>query len=161
MFASIEYPKKLWSLPTGTLAKRLADHKEGKRFVSGYYQNEPGINPDGKMFYLESDFMPGLRWQWADEIVNIRHTGWFTDPYKVDKIRGLVFRLSHERGFLAAWSMGKEMIGEVEYYIYGDERQAAFAADKLAQSKAEDMYNEAEREQEAERVANLCPSCGR
>lgn len=139
-FAGIEYPKKLWSLPSGSLAKRLAEFKLHKEPVtSGYYQDNPCPNTDGKMFYLDSDFMPGLRWSYCDEVdgARIDHKGWFTDDFCAEAVRGIVFRLPHGKGFLAAWSLGESMIGEVEYYIYEDEVTAAYAANKEAESQAE------------------------
>lgn len=151
-FAGIEYPKKLWSLPSGSLAKRLAEFKLRKEPVtSGYYQDKPCPNTDGKMFYLDSDFMPGLRWSYCDEVdgVRINHTGWFTDEYgDFEKIRGIVFRLPHGKGFLAGWAMGEGMIGELEYIIYSDETDAAFGADSLAKHVA-DQERENNSDQEA------------
>jgi len=140
-FAGIEYPKKLWSLPSGSLSKRLAEFKIRKAPVtSGYYQDKPCPNTDGKMFYLDSDFMPGLRWSYCDEVdgARIDHRGWFTDEYgDFEKIRGIVFRLPHGKGFLAGWTMGEGLIGEVEYYIYKDEASAAYAADSIAEKIAD------------------------
>lgn len=140
-FAGIEYPKKLWSLPNKSLLFRLAEFKLRKEPVtSGYYQDKPCPNTDGKMFYLDSDFMPGLRWSYCDEVdgARIDHTGWFTDEYGYfEKIRGIVFRLPHGKGFLAGWTMGTGMIGEVEYYIYKDEVSAAFASDSIAERVAD------------------------
>ena len=96
-------------------------------------------------FYLDSDFCPDLRWQWCDEIASsIRHTGWYTDKHgDGDTVRGVVFRLPKNRGFLAGWSMGENMCGAVERFVYTDETDAAHAADSMAESIAE---NERERE---------------
>ena len=46
-------------------------------------------------------------------------------------------RLPNNRGFLAGWSMGEGMISEIEYVIYDNEREAAWAADSLAEKTAE------------------------
>jgi len=46
-------------------------------------------------------------------------------------------RLPHNRGFLAGWSIGEGMISEIEYTIYDDERDAALAADSIAEEVAE------------------------
>ena len=127
-----------------------------------YYQNEPAplvpYKDHGRMFYLDTaggrdgDFQPGLRWEWADKVDGvgraIGHTGWWTEDEGGDKLRGMVFRLPRQRGFLAGYSMGEGMIGEVEYTIYDDELTAAFAADKLAEHAAERSREEWEREQE-------------
>jgi hypothetical protein len=110
--------------------------------------------------------MPGLRWKWCDKVDNTRidHTGWFTDDFQYQKIRGLVFRLPKSRGFLAGWTYheGRDdkpsgMAGEVDTtHIYAEEWQAAYAADKLADRIAEDEreYNAKEQaEREAEEKA--------
>lgn len=95
--------------------------------------------------------MPGLRWEWADNAAqSIHHTGWYTDEYgDGDTIRGLVFRLPHNRGFLAGWSMGEGMASIVAYEVYPDEVSAALAADDIARYAAEREreYREAEEEE--------------
>jgi len=113
-FAGFEFPQEIPILPRAPLAKRLAEYKltHGKRVCGPYFRTEPSPNPSGMSFYLDSDFQPGLRWEWADEIdgARIQHRGWYSDEYgDAEKIRGLVFRLPHGRGFLAGWSMGEGM----------------------------------------------------
>lgn len=157
MFAGFNYPKFLGDLPGGSLAKRLDEYKKHPTKslrLHGYRSDKPSPNPDGKMFYLDSDFMPSLRWTWADKVEHSRidHRGWYSDEYgDGDKIRGLVFRLPHNRGFLAGWSMGESMCGEVDYTIYDDEIQAARNADTMAQHVAE---------REIEYQSSLCCECG-
>ena len=89
--------------------------------------------------YLDSDFFPGLRWQYADKVTSrIRHTGWYCGDYDNDKIRGIVLRLPRSRGFLAGWTMGEHMITEIDVsWIHDDEIEAALAADEMAESAAE------------------------
>lgn len=139
-FAGFAFPKYVWTLPQGPLSKRLDHHK---RVVCGAYYHSPKPNsPEGSVgFYLDSDGAPGLRWAWCDEVdgVRINHTGWFADEYgEGDTIRGIVLRLPAGRGFLAGWSMGTGMASGLERYIYSDEVDAAYAADELAKSVAED-----------------------
>ena len=161
-FASFEYPKFLADLPKTPLQKRLDEYKKDREYwaekgiiperhgkhnlrLNGYRQDQPGSGkPDGRMFYLDSDFMPSLRWTWCDEVNaggylnNIKHKGWFTDEYgDSDTIRGIVFRLPHGRGFIPGWSMGESMCGEMEYDIYEDELECAHAADSLAERIAD------------------------
>lgn len=138
-FAGIDFPKYVWTLPCGSRTKRLESFRN---YICGPYQHKPKPiqhDSNGAFFYLGSDFMPGLRWQWCDEVKGsgIDHTGWFTDDQCDEKIRGLVFRLPKSRGFLAGWSMGKSMASEVEAYVYHDEDSAARAADSLAKSVAD------------------------
>jgi hypothetical protein len=145
-FAGFNFPRAIAMLPCEPLAQRV-----GKKRYTGPYSHAPkpivqGTHPGGS-FYHDSDFAPGLRFTWCDEVsgVRIRHTGWFCDEYQSAKIRGLVFRLPHGRGFLAAWSMGEGMASAFDGSIYDREANAAWAADSLAENAAE-----AQREHEAE-----------
>lgn len=136
-FAGFTWPRYLATLPRGTLAERLKD----RNVVCGDYYRAclpitGGAHPGG-WFYLESDFMPGLRWQWADEVISLRHTGWYTGGPLDGLIRGIVMHLPHGRGFLAGWSMGEGMASSYDGDIYGDEESAAYAADSMAKSEAE------------------------
>lgn len=107
-----------------------------------------------------------LRWEWCDELPRdwmefesvwtghgepiecrvdpprIGHYGWFIDEHEDDVIRGIVIKLPKARGFLAGWSMGEGMITEVDEHVYDSARDAALAADSMAE-------NMAEREREA------------
>jgi len=40
---------------------------------------------------------------YADEIADIRHTGWFTDDFQEETYRGVVFRLTKLRGYLVGY----------------------------------------------------------
>lgn len=136
-----------------------------KKKVSGsYYCSPKPLTRDNQSmgFYLAlhnhegtgGDFQPGLRWEWCDLVgeVGINHTGWFTDSYQSDKIRGMVFRLPKGRGFLAGWSMGPGMCGEIDYCIvYSTIERAAWAADRLAQSAADDAFEAHEEHERQER----------
>ena len=138
MIASFPEKQFFWfPCPMGQLKKR-----RGKNRTCGpYYTTRKllaGPHP-GRSFYLDSDFAPGLRWQWCDDVTpRIDHSGWFTDEYgDGDKIRGIVFRLPRSRGFLAGWSMGIGMASEIDCTIYDDEIDAAYAADSMAAYDAE------------------------
>lgn len=163
-FAGFTFPRPVGMLPRGTLAKRLKQSKEPK-YASGYFmQPTPilgGTHP-GAFFYLDSDFMPGLRWQWAEDVkdARIRHSGWYSDEDGVGElIRGIVLRLPHGRGFLAGWSMGEGMASFVEGDIYDDLVEAARAADSIAESTAERerecQAKEREREESEEREREI------
>lgn len=136
-FAGFAWPRHVARMP-----KRFASVAERNAYPCGEYYHAPRLWAEPvKSFYLNSDFMPGLRWQWCDEIdgASIHHTGWFADEHgDGDTIRGIVFRLPHGRGFLAGWSMGERMASAIDYSrIYDDERDAARAADSMAESTAE------------------------
>lgn len=162
-FAGFSFPKWVWSLPKGSKAKRLT---AAKNPVCGPYYHAP--KPGGGKgigFYLESDGMLSLRWQWADKVdgAGIDHRGWYSDQYgDSEKIRGLVLRLPKSRGFLAGWSMGEGMASALECDIYETEREAARAADSLAEHTAErerEYQAEEEAKREAEEEAELAAFC--
>jgi len=153
-FASFAWPRYVATLPRGGMAKRLERYKQP---ICGPYYHSPKPEDAGKGtgFYHESSCSPfRLRWQYCDEVtaVNIRHTGWWTDDFQDQKIRGLVFRLPRSRGFLAGWTMGESMASVVECDIYETEREAAYAADSLAENAAE-KEREYQEKYEAERLA--------
>lgn len=151
-FAGFDWPRYLPALPKGTKQQRLDRYK----FTGGYQlQLVPGKN--SMSFYLDSDFMPGLRWKWCDAVEGVRidHTGWFNDDFgnSGNKTRGLVMRLPHGRGFLAGWSLGKGMASAAQYYVFTEEDDAAREANRLAESIAEDEREHAHKQQEEEDVA--------
>lgn len=121
------------------LLKPLTDRLKSRHVVGPYIIKPPAAGEDNhRFFYLESDFCPDLRYQWCDEITSsIQHTGWFIDDIQSDKIRGIVLRLNHGRGFLAGWSMGAGMASVLSVDIYDDELSAAYAADSMAEYAAE------------------------
>lgn len=116
-YASFKYPKFLGDLPKEPLHKRLEEFKKGTRRPGlwGYRQNSPASlesqQERGRSFYGESDFAPGLRFEYCDQVPHVRgidHKGWYTDPDGFHEvIRGVVFRLPHNRGFIAGWTMGE------------------------------------------------------
>ena len=152
-FAGFTFPKWVWSLPRGSKAKRLT---AAKNPVCGPYFHAP--KPGGGKgvgFYLESDGSIALRWQWVDKVIGARieHTGWYSDEHgDSEKIRGLVLRLPKSRGFLAGWSMGEGMGSALDPDIYATEREAARAADSLAEDVAK-REREHQAEEEAKREA--------
>jgi hypothetical protein len=153
-FASFAWPRYVATLPRGGMAKRLERYKKPICGPS-YHAPKPEDAGKGTGFYHESSCSPfRLRWSYCDEVPTVRvtHTGWFCDEYQDQKIRGLVFRLPKSRGFLAGWTMGESMASTVECDIYETEREAAYAADSLAESAAE-KEREYQEKYEAERLA--------
>lgn len=147
-FAGFSWPRYVGTLPKGPFEERM------KPWVSGPYYHAPRPRKGGvdnsTSFYLESEFMPLLRWRWADEVADLRHRGWYCDEYGDIVLRGLVMRLPRQRGFIAGYSMGVGMISDVEYTIFGSEREAARYADGLAEIVAdrEREYQEKCRQEE-------------
>lgn len=149
-WASFTFPKYVFTLPTGPMAKRLSRAKDQ---CTGPYFHAPTPNQtDGKGFYLASDGMPGLRWTWADDVISLGHRGWYCDEFQDSTIRGVVFRLPRGRGFLAGWSMGESMASAMSYTIHDTAKEAARAADEEARIAAEREREHEERERERERA---------
>lgn len=134
-FASFSFPRKVALFRPGkTLGHRLCTaYSASPTPVTLYHR------ADSWGFYLDSDFMPGLRWKWCDDVArSIRHTGWHTNPHgDGDTIRGVVFALPHGRGYLAGWSMGQGMASVIERGILSDESDAANCANDAAERAAE------------------------
>lgn len=147
-FAGYAWPKRVNLLPRGTFAERIARMRNP---VCGPYYHAPRPGASGVFFYHESDFAPGLRMHYADEIASsIRHRGWYCDEIGDQTIRGLVARLPHGRGFLAGWTMGAGMASELDTsHVWTDETEAAHAADDAARFAAEEQREFEERERAA------------
>ncbi len=144
-FAGFTFPRFVARMACGPAALRK---KWAGRKVCGEYFHAPSPEDagTGRGFYLDSDGQPFTRWRWCDEVAGVRidHTGWFTDDYgDSEKIRGIVVALPHGR-FLAGWSMGEGMASSVDADLYDTAEDAAYAADSMAESAAED-----EREHQA------------
>lgn len=138
-FAGFTFPRYVALLPRGTVAQRLARYVDP---VTGPYYHAPRpLGPHaGKGFYLNDSTSPDFRWEWCDGVpgANIGHTGWFLDDFYEEKVRGLVVRLPHGKGFLAGWSMGEGMASAIGYTIYESAVDAAYNADRDARSVAEE-----------------------
>jgi hypothetical protein len=143
-FAGFDWPRKIPEFHRSQYnTRKLRDGREvAARMRFAYSVTPKPLAPgaSGLGWYLDSDFAPGLRWEWCDKVEGARigHTGWYTDRDGIgDSIRGLVLRLPHGRGFLAGTSMGQGMSSGASRRIYEDERSAARAADRAAESEAE------------------------
>ena len=133
-FASFTWPRMVARAAFGPalLRKKWA----GRKFV-GEYRHAPTPNAiRGRGFYLDNAGQPFTRWKWADDVVRLRHTGYFCDLHADQTIRGIVAILPHNR-FLAGWSMGEGMASEVDGSIYDTPEDAAHAADSMAEYVAE------------------------
>lgn len=102
----------------------------------------PGLNNGAPIWYAhESVFR---REKFADEIVRLGHTGWYSHHEGLHcrdgsgLVRGIVVRLSHGR-VLAGYYVGDS--GEHVYFpeVFTDEEEAARMADEHARVVAEEM----------------------
>lgn len=115
----------------------------------------PGKHGDQIIYYCHTgQYFP--RETWCDEIINLNHTGWFTDIDCRETVRGLVVSLPHGR-YLAGycWSENGERVYFTE--IYDCQDTAAHVADSYAEQfgtdsqmddlkyqKAQEIYSEME-----------------
>lgn len=162
-FSGFTFPRYLAVLPECSLPYRLNMFKQRTPRQTGGYYHAPTPNAhDSIGIYLASDSGSSisLRWQWCDRVdgARINHTGWHADKYgDGEDIRGIVFRLPNDRGFLRGWSMGENMATSIDVsHVYLSESEAAYGADSFAENAAENEREHQERESaliEAEQTA--------
>ena len=82
--------------------------------------------------------------RFCDDVARIGHTGWYTDTDGLGQARGIVGNLTHNR-YIAGyhWSSNGERVYFPE--VYGDETEAARAADSHAEAFAESACEDRER----------------
>lgn len=142
-FAGFNFPRYI---------PELSKSRYDKRTSRSVYIVAPRPDQAGKGygFYLD-DFRSPHRWMWCDEAApSINHTGWFCDEYQDSKIRGLIVLLPHGK-YLAGWSMGDGMCGEVGGELYYVRFEAAHAADSIAEDAAEREREYQEEQEELRR----------
>lgn len=156
-FAGFTWPRRVVELPKGTPRSRLDDKRT--RSATYYRAPKPRKPHDWRHgFYHGEADMPGLRWEWADNIAPraIDHHGWFTvDDCQSETTRGIVFRLPQRQGFLYGWSMGPGMAAEITGYEpigtcdprrLGDAVDQAYHEAALAADEAARIASEKERD---------------
>lgn len=158
-FAGFSWPKYVWTLPRGSLAKRREKAKEPRIVGPYYHAPKPNTRNDGAIgFYLNDAGQPFARWLYADDVrgAHIDHNGWYCDGHQHQTMRGIVAQLPHGR-FMAGWTMGEGMSSAIFPEVYDDVIEAARIADEHARVAAEREreYQEAEEarllaEEEAE-----------
>lgn len=95
----------------------------------------------------------GTAWRFAgfaDDIVNLRHNGWFTDEFQDETFRGVVYRLPSHKGkpiyFVGYADPNNDDCarGEIRTDL-DDDNEAAYAADAIAErcAESEREYQEA------------------
>lgn len=115
-------------------------------------QRDACVSPDGATHFFDDSSSPVRYMKYADELVRMKHTGWFCDPHQGEKCRGTVGAISHGR-FLAGYELDS---GAKCFFarVYTCEHEAAHAADEEARIYAEEEYeyNEAWNEGDKLRV---------
>lgn len=135
-FAGFNFPRSIVELPHGTRSARIA--AATMHCACGPYRHAPvpmrgGAHP-GKDIYHEGDALG--RWQYADEVIGLRHTGWIVDGDSDTKFRGIVILLPHGRA-LSGWTMGEGMAAQINGELFQDREAAAHDADESARIAAE------------------------
>ena len=151
-FAGFNFPRKIYQMPKGKLKARL-----GKNISHAVYYSQPtprNVKDSTNVFYFESDFSPGLRWTWCDEVEGTRidHKGWYCDDSQSEVMRGFVMRLPNEKGFLAGCTIGEGCVAYLDLEPHSSEREAAHVADRMAESIADEWKREEEKENASQRV---------
>jgi hypothetical protein len=133
-------------IPLRDLSRPIRARNSG---ITGPYYFTPGPvitgrhnAPEGFAGYLtgnqiaEGSFAR-LRVRRADDIIRLRHSGWFTDEHCDETMYGVVATLPRSRGFLAGWSLGEGMATSFSRDIHATAEDAARAADEEARIAAE------------------------
>jgi hypothetical protein len=96
------------------------------------------VSPDGAIHFFDDRSAPVRYTKYADELVRMKHTGWFCDPDQGEKCRGTVGAISHGR-FLAGYELDS---GAKCFFarVYDCEYEAAHAGDEEARIYAEGEY---------------------
>lgn len=104
--------------------------------------------------WIESGDEIGARWLGpADKSARMDHQGWYANSFQDETTRGVVYRLPHGRFVAGAsdpWNCDKDGFGPflMGREVFTDEREAALAADRLAE-----IYEEFLREDDAKQQA--------
>lgn len=148
------------TLPPGYFGQQSPPTPTRDERGARYHYGE-GLGPD------IADSRPGFRFRgYADEVVDLRHTGWYGDDEGTGftMFRGVVYQIPARGGatqYLAGYEWGESgarssfhggggtiAIGRGD--IYESDRDAAYAADSMAERAAEDErdYQREQREEE-------------
>lgn len=135
-----------------SLTHRLRNRASGAAYRNqlwGAYcaqPDRPGV------YYVERKALRNF--QYADEVVSLRHTGWFTDrEFQDDTMRGVIAQLPARDGkavYIAGYQYtGGDDTGGTFYFndLHDTDKEAARMADEHARVAAEEEcdYQEAER----------------
>ncbi len=97
---------------------------------------------DGARFVDNLDAAGPRLVDYADKRIRLSHKGWYCDTLQIDTCRGAILQLAGKNGrprYLAAYqeSANDGYRVDVRAGVFGEEREAAFAADAFARIAAE------------------------
>lgn len=146
-FASFNWPKYVWNLPSGSKEKRQMYAKLGMK----KYLRNLEVNPTSTGFMMNGPDMPALGWVYADEHFGVRKRAYKADEWSGLEFRGIVMILPNRRGYLAGWT--DTSYGTVDYDIFDNMHDAAVCADDMALSACErEIEFQQEQEDETEEM---------
>ena len=138
------------------IQQRLAAKRAGKLygFNGGFRRVYPVHHAkNGTLVISDLRQLSGLReYKFADEVLDLRNTGWYRDSFREQTYRGQVWRLPARNGaeqFLAGYVDNDGQCAIIEPEAFDDEREAARRADHLAERDAQEEREYSERWQEA------------
>lgn len=141
------------------LQQRLAAKRAGKLygFLGGFRRVYPVHHAkNGTIVISDLRQLSGLReYKFSDEILDLRHTGWFRDSSQDSTYRGQVWRLPARDGaerFIAGYMDSDGGLAIIEPEAFDCERDAARRADHMAERDAQEEREYDERWQEASRA---------
>lgn len=109
-----------------------------KALIASKRSRQPSAGPlNGGFWWSHTRCAPG-RISFADDVIKLRHTGWFLDSHQGEKARGIVCALTHGR-FLAGFEDGRGN-REVTGQVFSSAEDAARDADEQARIYAEKEY---------------------
>lgn len=138
------------------IQQRLALKRAGKLY--GFHGGFRRVYPvhhcaDGTIVVSDLRQLSGLReYKFADEVLGLRHEGWYYDSCCGSTYRGQVWRLPARDGverFLAGYVDADGDRAIIEPEAFDDERDAARRADHMAERDAEEEREHDERWAEA------------
>lgn len=141
------------------IQQRLAAKRAGKLygFLGGFRRVYPVHHCANGSLLINTCYQPlGLReYKFADEVLELRHAGWYCDSYHDRTYRGQVWRLPARDGterFIAGYMDSDGGRAIIEPEAFDCERDAARRADHMAERDAQEEREYDERWQEASRA---------
>lgn len=142
------------------VAQRLANVRADKKYLNSHYGIEHGFYSRGEtgehkrpvIWFTNVKKIPWRFTGYADDIIRLRHTGWFTDNFQNGTVRGIVVQLPSHNGlpiYLAGFACTDfDTVCIIRTRLYNEKEDAARAADSEAET-----YGETCREDEAKQSA--------
>ncbi len=153
----LKYSDEPFAGAVHNFSKPMAARLKSREYVGPYYWS-PAKPGGGRGFYQHSKYLAcgdsifDLRLEDANDHLGhsrLAHiNGYYCDPFQESTIQPIIARLPRGRGFLAGWTMGRGMLGNIDLHVYDTPEDAARAAHNMAEHDAAEMHDEDARQQE-------------